>query len=411
MTISPLNPSPPSDVATIDFRDPAYRANPYPQLAQLRELDPVHQTPLGFWLITRYEDVNQLNRDPRLGRDLRKWDAYPILRPYLAGSTLEACAEQWMFSLDPPAHTALRKLFATAFTPKIVRAMETEIRTIADALLAEIGTPQEPFDFMARFAQPFPVQVITRLLGLPLADYERLKMWSDTLVFVVEPVVSRAKREAASVAIGEMGLYLQQTLAAHPPAPDTFMGQLLAASDTDRISQEAMFANLIFLFVAGHETTTNLLGNGLLALLRHPDQLQRLRDEPGLMETAVEELLRYDGPANVNGRVAHEDIEIGGKRIPKGNLVFCMLGAANRDPATFANPDTLDIGRPHNPHVTFGGGVHYCLGAPLARLEAQIAFKQLLRQWPSIEIAESGVQWRDLINLRGLKTLPISIKG
>jgi cytochrome P450 len=333
-----------------------------------------------------------------------------MLRPYLAESTLEACVEQWMFSLDPPEHTRLRKLFAVAFTPKIVKAMTAEITAVADDLLAEIGSSPKVFDFMNCFAQPFPVRVITRLLGLPLTDYEQLKGWSDTLVPVVEPIASRSAREAASTAISQMSHYLQEALAAQSPAPNSFMGQLLAASETEKISQEELIANLILLFIAGHETTTNLLGNGLLALVRHPDQLQRLRDEPALMDTAVEELLRYEGPANINGRAVHEDIEVGGKIIAKGSLVFCMLGAANRDPLAFSNPDELDIGRKPNPHVTFGGGVHYCLGAPLARLEAHIAFSKILRQWPVITLDESGVQWRDFINVRGLERLPIHFR-
>jgi cytochrome P450 len=262
---------------------------------------------------------------------------------------------------------------------------------------------------MSSFAQPLPVRVIAKLLGLPLTAYDQLKAWSDTLVPVVEPVASRAKREAASTAVIEMSHYLQETLAAQPPEPDSLIGQLLAA--TEQMSQEELIANLILLFVAGHETTTNLLGNGLLALLRQPDQLQRLRHEPMLMETAVEELLRYDGPDNLNGRAVHEDIEVGGKTIPAGSLVLCMLGAANRDPLVFSDPDALDIGRKPNPHVTFGGGVHYCLGAPLARLEAQIALGRILHHWPVIALEESGVQWRDFINLRGLEKLPIHIQG
>jgi hypothetical protein len=409
MTITPTESDRPTETLTIDFRDPAFRADPYPQLAQLRQHDPVHLTSLGFWLITRYEDVNRLNRDPRLGRDLRKWVGYAVLRPYLAESALEKCVEQWMFSLDPPQHTRLRKLFAAAFTPKIVKAMTAEITAVADELLAKIGSPTQPFNFMSNFAQPLPVRVIAKLLGLPLTAYDQLKAWSDTLVPVVEPVASRAKREAASTAVIEMSHYLQETLAAQPPEPDSLIGQLLAA--TEQMSQEELIANLILLFVAGHETTTNLLGNGLLALLRQPDQLQRLRHEPMLMETAVEELLRYDGPANVNGRAVHEDIEVGGKTIPAGSLVLCMLGAANRDPLVFSDPDALDIGRKPNPHVTFGGGVHYCLGAPLARLEAQIALGRILHHWPVIALEESGVQWRDFINLRGLEKLPIHIQG
>jgi cytochrome P450 len=188
------------------------------------------------------------------------------------------------------------------------------------------------------------------------------------------------------------------------------MGQLLAAEATDAISRGELVANLLLLFIAGHETTTNLLGNGLLALLRHPQQLEQLRNKPELMDSAVEELLRFDGPANVNARAVHESIQLHGKQIPAGSLVMCMLGAANRDPAMFTNPDELDIRRQPNHHVTFGGGVHYCLGAPLARLEAKIAFSRILEKWGTITLLDAGIQWRDFINIRGLTSLPIEFQ-
>lgn len=390
----------------IDFRDPAYRTDPYPYLEMLRRYAPVCQVPSGFWLVTRYEDVNTLNRDPRLGRDLRKWAGYEEIRPYLADSPLEKCAEQWMFSLDPPAQTRLRRLFAKAFTPRIVNAMRQQITSIADTLLA--GLTGE-FDFMSQFAQPLPVRVITGLLDLPQADYAQLKAWSDALVVVVEPVASKASRKLASDVAVEMMAYLQDHLR-HYDKEDTFLGELLAATRGEALSEDELVANLVLLFVAGHETTTNWLGNGLLALLRHPDQMIRLRQKPELMATAVEELLRYDSPANINARVNHQEIEMGGQTIPTGSLIFCMLGAANRDETIFAEPNRLDIGRNPNPHVSFGGGPHYCLGAPLARLEAQIAFNQILQCWPVIKLDENQVVWRDLVNVRGLERLVISIQ-
>lgn len=400
-----------SETLTIDFRDPIYRSNPYPLLAQLRETDPVHRSPMGFWLITRYQDVNMLNRDARLGRDLRQWSGYQLLRPYLADSSLEQCAEQWMFSLDGADHARLRRLVSYAFTPKIVQAMHDEIVTIANELLDAIDTTN-PFNFMSAFAQPFPVQVINKILGLSAENYAQLKAWADALAPVMEPTISRRKKELANTAVIEMSAYLQTQIAGHRRQPATsLLDRLIAVEDAgDSLTEEEMVANLVLLFIAGHETTTNLIGNGLLALLRHPDQMALLREHPGYLPTAVEEFLRYDGPANINGRSVYTDISVGEKTIHAGDLVLCMLGAANRDSAVFANPNKLDITRQPNPHVTFGGGAHYCVGAPLARLEAQIAFQQILNRWRTIELDESQVRWRDLINLRGLEQLPLFVK-
>lgn len=398
-------PGLPAETIQFDFRDPAYGQNPYPILAMLRRQAPVYQSPFGFWLMTRYEDVNALNRDPRLGRDLRQWHGYTFLRPYLAESNLERCVEQWMFSLDPPAHTRIRQFFARAFTPKVVEQLRPRITTIAQNLLDELDDTT-PFNFMQAFAQPFPVRVITELLDLPQMDYTQLKAWSDALACVVEPAPSKKQKLAADAAASDMSTYLQEFLADYH-IEDSFVGRLLASTASDGLTLPELIANLLFLFVAGHETTTNWLGNGLLALLQHPEQLARLRQEPSLLKTAVEEMLRYDSPVNVNARAVHEDIFVGGQTIAAGSLIFCMLGAANRDPEMFTNPDQFDISRQPNPHVSFGGGPHFCLGAPLARVEAQIAFEQILQCWSVIELDESGVSWRNLVNLRGLETVPL----
>lgn len=395
----------------IDFTDPAYRADPYPFLERLRRLDPVHFSEQGIWIITRHEDVHALNRDPHLGRDLRRWFGYPLLRPYLADSDLERAAESWMFSLDPPEHTRLRRLFTKAFTPKVVNAMREEIGRIADELLDHLeGTSS--LDLMTTFAQPFPVRVITGILGFSADDYHYLKSLSDTLAQVVEPYFPRAAKHAASAAVVELQSYLRQRVEERRSEPfrDDLLGNLLLAEEEgDRLNEPELIANLAFLFIAGHETTTNLIGNGMLALASHPEQMDKLRRQPELMPLAVEELLRYDGPVNVNARVAHRDMVVGGKTIEAGQLVFCMLGAANRDPAVFPDPDRLDITRDPNPHVTFGGGVHYCIGAPLARLEAQIALERLLARWPKIGLGPEGVLWRGWVNLRGLERLPLRV--
>jgi pimeloyl-[acyl-carrier protein] synthase len=231
--------------------------------------------------------------------------------------------------------------------------------------------------------------------------------WSDAVSIVIEPTAGRRVKAVANDAVQELSAYLRRHVAAHEPRGEgDLLGDLIRAEeDGERLSEEELIANLVMLLVAGHETTTNLIGNGMLALLRHPDQLERLRREPSLIESAVEEMLRYESPANTNGRVALEDIEVRGVKIEAGQVLLCMLGAANRDPEVFGRPDTLDIARDPNPHVTFGGGVHYCVGASLARLEGRIAFSKLLERFPHLTLAEESPRWRDLINLRGLAEL------
>lgn len=398
----------------IDLLDPSFRRDPYAALAHAREHEPVHQDALGIWYVLRHADCVALMKDPRLGRDLRKWLGYPLVRPYLADSPLERCVEQWMFSLDPPEHTRLRRLVARAFTPKAIAAMRGAIEQAADALLDDLAARgrASTFDLMKELAQPFPVRVIAQILGLSIDDYATLKAWSDAVAIVVEPTARRRQKQAANEAVIAMMEYLrEQARRRRGSLGDDVISELLRAEeDGERLSEEELISQLVLMFVAGHETTANLIGNGTLALCRNPGELARLRDDRALLPSAVDELLRYDGPANTNGRVAHVDIEVGGVTIPAGSVLLCMLGAANRDPAVFADPDRLDVGRAPNPHVSFGGGIHHCIGAHLARLEAQVAFDRLLQRFSSLEVDEAGVVWRDLVNIRGLSTLPLRIE-
>lgn len=398
----------------LDLRDPEYRNDPYPTLARLRATDPVHEDSMGLLLVTRHADVVALNRDPRLGRDMRRWIGYPMLRPYVADSPLERCVEQWMFSVDPPHHTRLRRLVASAFTPRAIAAMRPEIERVADDLLAELEASGRPgaFDLLGAFAQPFPVRVIARILGLPIHSYEDLRRWSEAVARVIEPTARRRDRLAANDANSELTTYLREQVAARRsnPGADVITTLIAATEDGDRLSEEELIAQLVLLFIAGHETTVNLIGNGMLALCRHPEQMRRLRDDPSLAAGAVEEMLRYESPVNTNGRVAHEDIEVAGKVIAAGRLVFCMLGAANRDPEVFPDPDRFDVARSPNPHTSFGGGPHFCLGAPLARLEGRIAIERLLARFPALRVDEAAVRWRELVNLRGLERLPLHVE-
>ncbi len=392
---------------TFSFRDPEFRHNPYPYLAYLQRFKPIFQGEYGVWLITRYEDVKRLNQDPRLGRDLRRWDNYEQVRPYLAESPLERMVERWIFSLDPPQHTALRSLFATIFTPRMIASLKPKIEGICRELLNQVER-QQSFDFVKDFAQPFPIRVIATMLDLPTESYRRLKGWSDDLLAIVEPDSPLEARQKASLTVEAMSNYLNTYLSNYH-SESSFLGKLLTQHRAGRLDGDDLIANLILLFVAGHETTTNLLSNGLLTLLRNQEQMKQLRQDKTLLPNAVEEMLRFEGPAQMNARVTHEDIEVCGVPIKAGSLIYCMLGAANRDPKIFTNPNKFDISRQQLPHLTFGGGPHYCLGAPLARLECQIAFDQLLSRFSSITYKEDGVAWRDLINIRGLETLSITV--
>ena len=397
----------PAHPFSFSFRDPDFRRNPYPYLAYLQRFYPVYRGEFGVWLITRYEDVKKLNQDPRLGRDLRRWDKYELVRPYLANSPLEQMVERWIFSLDPPQHTALRSLFATAFAPKAIANLKPQIQRICAELLDQVKR-NEAFDFIKDFAQPYPIRVISAMLDLPEDSYDQLKQWSDDLLAIVEPDAPWEARQRASLAVTDISGFLNNYLSSYQDK-NSFLGELITRKKNGQLDGNDLVANLILLFVAGHETTTNLLGNGLLALLRHPEQMDTLRQDRTLLPNAVEEILRFDGPAQMNARITHEDIAVRGVRIEAGSLMYCMLGAANRDPDIYSLPHEFDISRQQAPHLTFGGGPHYCLGAPLARLECQIAFETLLSRYPVLSYKKDSVVWRDLINVRGLESLPIVV--
>jgi cytochrome P450 len=290
--------------------------------------------------------------------------------------------------------------------------MRAAIEEVADELLAQIVTerPSE-IDVVSAFATPLPVRVIARVLGLPLDTYDNLKEWSTTMALALEPTARRRHREAANDAAVALMKHLRELVADRRASrSDDVVSLLLAAEDGDQLSEEELVSQLVLLFVAGHETTTSLIGSGLLALARHPEEQQRLREDPSLGPAAVEEMLRYESPANTVARIVYEGISVGGKRIEEGQLMLCMSGAANRDPDVFAAPDHFEIGRSPNPHVSFGGGVHFCLGAPLARLEAQICFERLLGTFRNLEVVEGGVRWRDYVNLRSLDSLVLRVE-
>jgi cytochrome P450 len=396
----------------VDMRDPVWRDDPHAILRTLRERGPTRDV-LGIWLVGRYADVNAGLRSSRLSREPWRAPAYRQLRPFIAESPMERWVEQWMLFNDPPKHTRLRRLANHAFRPPVIDAMRERIEAVTDELIDALPADGTPFDLMAALAQPLPVRVICDILGLPREDFATTKAWSDALAIVVEPVRRRAELEAAGRAAVEMADYLRAHVAAHRAAGrrDDLLGTLVAAMDDGgALSDDELLGNLILLFIAGHETTTNLIGNGVLTLLRHPGELARLRADPALIAGAVEEILRFEGSVNFLARHPLEPYRVGDATVMPDETIFFMLGAANRDPAAFPDPDRFDVARTPNHQLGFGAGIHHCIGAPLARLEAQVAIGRLLARFPALEALEAvdaAPRWRRLINLRGLEVLAL----
>ncbi len=395
-----------ASTGAVDMRDPAFRDDPHSILHALRQSGRLTRDVMGVWLFCHHADVSLGLRSPHLSREHRRSPVYREHRPFLADSTLERTAEQWMLMNDPPKHTRLRRLASSAFKPPIVAALRDRITAVADELLATLPAQGE-FDLMAYFAQPLPVRVICDVLGLPPDDFQQTKAWSDALALILEPVSRREQRAAANRAAEEMVAYLRRQIArrrAHAKADD-LLSLLIGAEDDGSLSDDELLGNLVLLFIAGHETTANLIGNGMLTLLRHPDELERLRAQPSLTPGAVEEALRYEGSVNMVSRFTVEPYPVGEIVIQPEQMLYFMIGAANRDPAAFAEPDRFDIGRAPNRHLAFGAGIHFCLGAPLARLEGEIAFTRLLARYSDLRLADPTPRWRNLINLRGLEAL------
>ena len=399
----------PDAVPTIDMRHRAFRDDPHPLLHRLRARGTIERDVVGVWLACHHADCSAGLRSPRLSREPQRSPVYAKLRPFLADSTLERLAEQWMLFNDPPKHTRLRRLVNGAFRPPVIEALRERIAAVTDELLEALPAG-EPFDLMSALAQPLPVRVICDVLGLPADDFARTKAWSDALAMVVEPVTRRETREAAGRAADEMVAYLRAHIRSHREAVrrDTLLGLLIEAHDSEgALSDDELLGNLVLLFLAGHETTTNLIGNGTWTLIKHPQELVRLRAQPELLAGAVEEMLRFEGSVNMVSRIPTEPYPLRDVVVPPGETIFFMTGAANRDPAVFVEPDRFDITRSPNPHLAFGAGIHYCVGAPLARLEAQVAFERLLRRFGDLQAVDATPRWRSLINLRGLEALPL----
>jgi len=394
-------------------RDPAFIANPYPAFRELRDTAPVWRSPFGRTFLTRYEDASLLMRDRRLGKDYTEPEA--LIRRFGPTAMQEPAVVElshMMLMRDPPDHTRLRGLVTKVFTARKIEEMRPGIQAITDRLLAKVAGAGK-MDAIRDLAFPLPVLVICELLGIPDDDRARFVTATASGAALLNPVPpTRAELDRANESTLATGAYFEALFEQRRKEPrDDLLTLLVQAEEAgDHLTTEELRANVTLLFAAGHETTVNLIGNGLLALHRNPDQLRLLQNDPSLIANAIEELLRYDSSVQVTGRTALEDVDdIRGIPLAKGQSVVCLLGSANRDPAVYADPDRLDITRADVRPLSFGGGIHYCVGAQLARIEGEIAIATLLRRLPNLRLDDPDrPDWRQTFVLRGLNKLPAS---
>ena len=386
----------------------AYQQDPTPTYEALREGDPVHYSELmRGWVVTRYEDIDAVLRDHK------RFSNASRLQEETATSLAEAGVAPSMLFTDQPDHTRLRSLVNHAFTPRAIEAIRPRIEAFTDDLIAAVGDVRR-FDLMQAIAVPLPVAVIADMIGIPQTDRVQFKLWSDAVAKSIEPTMSPHELAEAMRARKALGVYFGPLIEARRACPeDDLITALVRAEEAgDRLSHAEVISTLNLLLVAGNETTTNLIGNGMLALLRNPEAFRHIGQHPEAIEAAVEEMLRFDSPVQANGRIALEDVTVGGQHIQRGQRVVLLQGAANHDPRHFQHPDTFDpiASDPHGDksHLAFGRGIHHCLGAPLARMEAQIVFPRILARWPNIHLAAQPT-FRDNVVLRGVTTLDVEV--
>jgi len=385
------------------------RPDPYPWLDDLREAGPVQRLRmrggLDAWIVTRYDDVQHGIADPRLASNPRHAEEVYATSPLFQPQSDNALGSS-MLTADPPDHSRLRRAVSRAFTPRRVEQLRPRIQQIADELLDAIA-PRGHADIVGDYAFPLPIRVICELLGVPVADREKFRVWTAQLL---TPRRTEEAAEAARDAGVSLNSYIRDLVAEKTVRRgDDLLSDLAAAGEEGRLTDDEITATGVLLLIAGHETTVNLIGTGVRLLLRHPDQLAAVRADPALLPGAVEEFLRFDGPVMI-GVIRHttEEVEIGGVTIPPGQIVILSIGSANHDPDRFDRPDLVDVTRGDNAHFAFGRGMHFCLGAPLARMEGDIAIGTLLRRLPGLELAvgDDELVWRPNV-IRGLESLPV----
>lgn len=412
------SPSTPADPVFDPF-DPAWSSDPFPLYADLRDRAPVHRNQLGFWVFARHADCLAILRDRRASSDAQHLDLDRMpdgfRRPadpddLIAAAVVEA--RPFLFR-DPPDHTRLRGLVAKAFTPRVVEALRGRTQQIVDELI-DTALDAGEVDLLEEFAYPLPVRIICDLLGVPAEDQDRFKGWSTALARGLDPDFLLTEEVIAERgdAVLQFSQYFFELLAARRRSPgDDLLSRLVEAEDDGTVLSEGeLLSTCILLLVAGHETTVNLISGGVVALLSHPDQLMRFRSEPDLRRSGVEEMLRYVSPVQLTGRSMVEDIEIAGVTVRAGDFAMLLIGSANHDGDQFPDPERFDIARTPNNHLGFGFGIHHCLGAPLARMEAQVALTTLVERAPGLTLA-GALSYKTNIVLRGLESLPVVMRG
>lgn len=400
-----------------DFNSPEFLANPYPVFDQLRSNDPIFwSAENSYWILTRYADIVSLIQSDQLSS--KRIAAHAARMPNEAQEHFRpffTAVASWMLMIDPPDHTRLRGLVSKAFTPAVVENMRGLVQDLVDKMLAAVKE-QGRMDVITDLANPLPATVIAELLGVPGTDQQQFKKWSDDIAVALSGIDSGATKEelhglyvVAQKSLMALSSYFRERVVELRLNPqENLLSALVQAEEHgDRLTEEELFANCVLLMIAGHETTTNLIGNGILALLQNPGQREALIANPDLIASAVEELLRYDSPVQKMGRIALKDIPVGGQQIQKGQLVCFSFAAGNRDPEQFASPNQLDLARRPNRHLAFGHGLHYCVGAALARLEGQIVVNSVLSRMPKLRLENEDLEWHRNFTLRGLKSLPI----
>ncbi|HTY55861.1 MAG TPA: cytochrome P450 [Candidatus Binataceae bacterium] len=387
--------------------DEAFRANPYPHYRKLHDGPPrILKTFMSMALVARYADVT------RALRDWERFSSVPYRTPLIEERVKVFGDTPRVLFSDPPVHTRLRRLVSPAFTPRRIRALEPLIRETTDRLLDKVAAKGD-FEVMADLANPLPVTVIAHVLGVDTAHYESFKRWSNAVIEADNTLPGMKLPDSVGEAFAVLRSYFSEEIEKRrrKPGDDLISVLVTAHEEAEALSADELLTFVVLLLLAGNETTTNLIGNGMLALGRNPDQLALLRKEPSLMPRAIEEMLRYDSPVQSTVRYPKQDVELGGVTIPAQTLVFVIVAAANRDPAQFKDPDTFDLTRDPNYHVSFGEGIHYCLGAPLARLEGTIAISRILERFPHLRLTEPYIPtYKGSYFLRGLHALPMTIR-
>jgi len=398
--------------------EPGFFDAPYEQYRRLRTHDPVHHSPIDTWMLFAYEDCFKLLRDPGTSVDPmvgaafnpdvpNRFAAFRDTHPEIP----EPSPPRGILNIDPPDHTRIRRLMSKVFTPRRVEELRPEVQRLVDGMLDAVA-PNGQMDVIADLAFPLPFVVISEMLGMPAADRDLLRDWSHTVVKLLDPIISDDEMAEAITADAHMVEHCREAIAwkRANPADDLLTALIQAEDEGHTLSADELLDQLVLLFIAGHETTVNLIGNATLALLRNPDQAEVLRADPSLDANAVDELLRYDSPVQFSRRIVLQPYEVGGVVIEPGTFLMTCLGSANHDPAVFGHDaDALDLRRT-NPgrHLSFGSGVHHCLGASLARLEAQVALGTLVRRFDALELVDETPAWNNRIVLRGLDTLPVT---